>query len=322
MKKTIILILAVLPIFLLITIAFAGRILALYQFISVERVEFVDRLGTAYTENDLLRIDLGDTDKTTQQLNIKIYPELATVQTVNYRSSDEEVCTVDAEGKITALKVGYADITVITKDGNKAATLKVRITDDDVRGIILSPSSLDLIVGDLFDFSHTVLSPDALDKVVWYTSSDESIVKVVDKTLGIVEALTPGTATITATTNDGAFTATCVINTVQGTPAISFDFSTTDIFTPYNSIFLFSNKFVDQTIDLMQYLVVDETRVNKADVKFEIPTGKSLLINSAEDIANGKIKFDPTKKGLIKIKVYVGDPAAPTYSKEIIIQKL
>lgn len=324
MKKTIILILAVLPIFLLITIAFAGRILALYQFIPVERVEFVDRLGTAYNyeEGDLLRIDLGDTDKITQPLYVKIYPELATEKAVTFTSSDEEVCTVDAEGKITAKKVGYADVTVFTKNSNKTSTLKVRITDDDVRGITLEPTEMDLVIGNRFDFTHKVLSPDALDQVVWYTSNDTSVVKVIDQTKGIVEAIAPGTITITATTNDGAFTATCIVHAIEGTPTLTLDFSTTDYFTEYGSIFLFSNKYVDETIDLTQFLVVDETLVNKADVKFDVPSGKDKLLSSAEDIANGKIQFDPTKKGIIRVSIYVGDPESPTYLKEIMIQKL
>ena len=50
MKKTILLILAVLPIVLLVVIAFAGQILSIYQHIPVERVEFVDRFNSAYTD--------------------------------------------------------------------------------------------------------------------------------------------------------------------------------------------------------------------------------------------------------------------------------
>ena len=43
MKKTTIIILAVLPIVLLVIISFAGRIISSYQHIAVERIEFLNK---------------------------------------------------------------------------------------------------------------------------------------------------------------------------------------------------------------------------------------------------------------------------------------
>ena len=57
MKKTIILILALLPIVLLVVIAFAGQILSIYQHIPVEKVEFVDRFNNAYTDEHVFTLN-------------------------------------------------------------------------------------------------------------------------------------------------------------------------------------------------------------------------------------------------------------------------
>ena len=72
MKKTVIIILAVLPIVLVITIAFAGRIFSLYRHVAVEKVRFVDELGEEISSDYLLKVNVGETKGT----NIQIFPEL------------------------------------------------------------------------------------------------------------------------------------------------------------------------------------------------------------------------------------------------------
>lgn len=50
------------------------------------------------------------------------------MQSVSWSSSDETVATVDADGIVTALKVGSCKITVATDDGNKTATCDVSVS--------------------------------------------------------------------------------------------------------------------------------------------------------------------------------------------------
>ena len=45
-----------------------------------------------------------------------VYPDNATYQVLNYESSDEEICEIDNNGNITALKPGTAVITISTND--------------------------------------------------------------------------------------------------------------------------------------------------------------------------------------------------------------
>jgi hypothetical protein len=56
-----------------------------------------------------------------------INPSDASDKSVTWKSSDESVAKVDANGKVTALKVGTATITVTTVDGGKTATCEVTV---------------------------------------------------------------------------------------------------------------------------------------------------------------------------------------------------
>lgn len=61
-------------------------------------------------------------------LKATVSPSNATMLSVSWSSSDETVATVDADGIVTALKVGSCKITVATDDGNKTATCDVSVS--------------------------------------------------------------------------------------------------------------------------------------------------------------------------------------------------
>ncbi len=81
-----------------------------------------------------------------------------------------------------------------------------------VTGISLKKSSLKLTYGDSASLTATVSPGNASDKAVTWTSSDTKIVKVSGK--GKLTTVSSGTATVTATTVDGGFSASCKV-TVQ-----------------------------------------------------------------------------------------------------------
>lgn len=219
MKKTIILILVLLPIVLLSVIAIAGRVLSLINHISVESVQFVDRLGTPYTNELQLEVPQGGTGET----YIVIYPELATNKKVSYTSSNPDICTIDENGVITGIHWGTAVVTVKTQDSSRVATVNVLVTADEPFGVTLSHGELSLFVGGTFDeLKEAVDAPVSLDKRVRWTSSDASVVEV-DPLLGTVKAKAPGEAVVTVTTTSGEKTASCRV-TVAPAPPFCFDF--------------------------------------------------------------------------------------------------
>lgn len=84
-----------------------------------------------------------------------------------------------------------------------------------VTGVTVSPTSLSLEVGDTGTVTATVSPSTATNKTVTWTSSNPAVASVSN---GIVTAKTAGTTTITATTQDGSFTATCTVQVTTPAP--------------------------------------------------------------------------------------------------------
>ena len=114
----------------------------------------------------------------------------------------------------TAAMSGYQYHCVVT-DGNsnsvtsQAATLTVTAATVSVTGVSLDKTELSLTVGDTETLTATVAPANATNQNVTWASSDPSVATV--DAAGKVTAVGAGTATITATTVDGGFTAICTV---------------------------------------------------------------------------------------------------------------
>lgn len=84
-----------------------------------------------------------------------------------------------------------------------------------VSGVEISPEIMTLQTGDTTQLTATVLPVDASNRTVIWTSSNESVATV--SSSGLVVGVRGGTSTITCTTNDGGFTASCSV-TVRSFP--------------------------------------------------------------------------------------------------------
>lgn len=144
-----------------------------------------------------------------------IDPADATNKVVSWSSSNPSVATVDNEdGLVTAVSPGTATITVTTQDGGKTATYVVTVnslppSNVPVSGITIDPASLSLDVGQTRLLSMTISPANATDQEMYWSSSNGSVASITDD--GVVSAISPGTATITATTRDGNLTDACVV---------------------------------------------------------------------------------------------------------------
>lgn len=146
----------------------------------------------------------------TLQFNATVLPELATDKSVSWKTSDEKVATIDANGLLTGVGSGTVTVTVTTNDGGKTATAEVSVVVK-ASGISVSATELSLYEGILYNNLVVKVMPEDVSNANFsLTSSDESIVKAaVDKSGGVV--LTPlkaGNAVLTAKSFDGGFTAT------------------------------------------------------------------------------------------------------------------
>ena len=151
-------------------------------------------------------------DKTTLSLSVgetatltaTVKPDNATDKNVSWTSSDETVAKVD-DGKVTAVKSGKA--TIIAKCGDKTAECEVTVYAK-VTGVKLSSSSLRMMSGDKASLKATITPDNTMNKNISWSSDNETVAVVNN---GEVTAKAEGKATITVTTEDGQYTATCSV---------------------------------------------------------------------------------------------------------------
>jgi len=143
--------------------------------------------------------------------NITVTPDAATSEyTVALRNENgADVYTLTAT-------VGASTYTFeksgVTFENGKYYSITVKMQPKKVSYITLNKSSINLTIGSTQTLSVSSVSPaDAVDKSVTWSSSATGVATV-DPTTGKVTAIAEGTATITATANDGSgTTATCTV---------------------------------------------------------------------------------------------------------------
>ena len=166
------------------------------------------------------------TEGETLALSATVSPDNATDKTVTWTSSDASVASVSG-GTVTALKAGKA--TIIASCGGQAATcevtVKVKVTS--VTAITLDKTAAEILEGETVTLTATVIPSDATDQTIVWTSSDESVAKVIS---GVVIGVKAGKATIIASC--GGKVATCEVTVKPKTvsvTAVTLDKTTAEI---------------------------------------------------------------------------------------------
>ena len=152
----------------------------------------------------------------TMDLKPTIEPADATNTHISWSSSNPDVATVDANGRVTAKGAGTATITGTAASGVKV-TLVVTVSDEviEVTAVTLDKTKATIKVGKSLQLTATIEPSGATDQKLEWTSSDSDIAIVTD---GRVTGVAPGDVTITVKTTNGK-TATCTI-TVENTKGV------------------------------------------------------------------------------------------------------
>ena len=166
-------------------------------------------------------IELTEGDK--YQLSAVFSPDNASNKTVSWESSATSVATVSSSGLVTAVAEGTATIKVRTEDGNYTATSTVTVRKRviNVTGVSLNKTSVTLTKGETSQLTATVSPSNATNPSVSWKSSSSSVATV--SSSGLVKAAGGGTATITVTTEDGNYTATCKLTVKVPVTGVSLD---------------------------------------------------------------------------------------------------
>lgn len=166
--------------------------------------------GVKLTETSYIFNNVGKTIN----LVYVIEPPEATNKSVSWSSSNPNVAKVN-NGEVTSVGVGMAEITVTTADGGYTATCSITVKGEQeiaVTGVTLNETTKSLEKGATFTLTATVSPENATNKSVKWTTSNPSVATVNG---GKVTAIAKGTATITATTTDGAKNASCYVTVID-----------------------------------------------------------------------------------------------------------
>lgn len=158
----------------------------------------------------------------TVQLSSTVLPADATNKTVNWTSADNNIATVDANGLVTAKSAGAVRITATTQDGGKTAFADITVQTGAiaVTGVSINPTAASVNTGDTKQFMAVVSPLGASNKTVTWSSDNEAVATV--DNAGLVKAISKGTATISATTQDGNFKASAIISVAIPVTGVSF----------------------------------------------------------------------------------------------------
>ena len=158
----------------------------------VQNPESVTIPGTAE-----LHLNGSEKQATATDLPAIVLPENASDKTITWVSDDESIVTVD-DGVITAVKAGTATVCATTTNG-LSAECQVTVIQH-ATGITMDKDEMELAYGATGTVSASVFPDDTTDAGISWSSGDERIATVSD---GIVTAVSAGTTTITATTENG-----------------------------------------------------------------------------------------------------------------------
>lgn len=149
------------------------------------------------------------------ELEYTIEPANASIQDLEWESTDAAVAKVQySSGRyvLYAYKNGTTTITATATDGSGVtASCEVTVNINyPVQGISLNhDAKIFTKAGETLQLTATIYPDSATNKTVTWKSSDKTVATVDES--GLVTAVGNGTANITATTEDGNYTATCQV---------------------------------------------------------------------------------------------------------------
>lgn len=250
--------------------------------IAVCKVTVISRVTGISLSETTVELKLGET----HQLTATVLPQNASNAEVTWYSDKESVATVSQSGLVTGVGPGETTVHAVTTDGGKMASCLVKV-GTPVKGITLSVSSKTLYVGDpSLDISATLTPANATDKSLEWSSSDPEVASIAPGAAlrAVIKPLKPGKTTITATTKDGGFTASCEVTVKRHVSGVSLNKASLTLY-------------------------VGETESLAATVAPEDASDKSVVWSSGNSavasVSNGKVTAN--KPGSAVIKVVTND---------------
>lgn len=159
-----------------------------------------------------------------------VSPSNASIKTITWVSHNNNIAKVDSKGNVTGVGAGSTKISAYTTDGNVTASMNVTVKsnsssggssggstnpskptepeepkDVGVNDLIVTPTSVDLYVGESISVYASVLPSNATNKRLTWTSSNSGVANV--SSSGLIKGLRVGTTTVkvASTSNPAVF---------------------------------------------------------------------------------------------------------------------
>lgn len=211
--------------------------------------EVTVEIGTIYVTGITLdQSDINLIPGESARLTATVSPSDATDMSVIWSSANENVATVDNTGNVTAVGKGETVITATTTDKGFSATCDVTVTIP-VTGITCDQESVTLLDGATAKLNFTVLPENASNTNIKIVSSDPSVASVDSD--GTVKGLKAGTAVITATTEDGEYSASVNVTVYFSSNLVVYNTS--------NGSILSGNEIIIGLKSVINLIVIDVT---------------------------------------------------------------
>lgn len=139
------------------------------------------------------------------------------VSGLSWTSDNTSVATVSDNGLVKGTGAGTAKITVSAGSATASCTVTVY---NHVTSVTLDQSSIELAVGATATLKATVSPDGVLDNSVNWSSTNDKVATVAN---GVVTAVGPGAAVISATSNDGSVSATCAVTVFNTASGVTLD---------------------------------------------------------------------------------------------------
>ena len=159
-----------------------------------------------------VNVDVGDT----YTVKVSFEPETATEKGLIWSSSDDTIATVE-DGVITGVSVGNCEVTASTTNG-KFARVIVHVYQS-LGGLTLNVNDVTIDKGETYQLEAKFDPDDATNQDLTWSSSNEDVATVDEN--GLVKGLKGGLSVIKVTSDDGNYSATCIVTVMERTSNLS-----------------------------------------------------------------------------------------------------
>lgn len=222
-------------------------ICALMLLVCLSNVGCKKEPGVVHVASITLNPALTVVEGETASLSATVVPGNATNKTVSWSTSDASVATVTG-GVVSAHAKGTATITATAEDGGHSASCLVTVTPktilvesvsfyhyvENLQPVIITEAELH--VDDEFQLEVVILPDVVSDRTLIWESSDATVASVED---GLIKAIKPGQATITATGVNGGASASFAVTVYAFESGEAVDFG---LSVKWSSLNLGANK--------------------------------------------------------------------------------